>query len=83
MVEEQVPSKYYQKIENTKSYQDYLMKERAYIPQESIDNSFAESSNEINKISINNTSNKKHYYNKNSIYDSLNPLNAKNTIKIK
>ena len=74
---------YYQKIENTKSYQDYLMKERAYIPQESIDNSFAESSNEINKISINNTSNKKHYYNKNSIYDSLNPLNAKNTIKIK
>ena len=63
---------YYQKIENSKSYQDYLLKERAYIPQESIDNSFVESLNNINKDTINNSLYKKSIYNRNSIYNFLN-----------
>ena len=64
---------YYQKIENSKSYQDYLLKERAYIPQESIDNSFVESlSNNVKRDTISNTLNKKIIYNRNSIYNLIN-----------
>ena len=74
---------YYQKIEDSKSYQDYLLKERAYIPQESIDNSFAENSNNL-RDTINNIANKKSIiYKRNSLYDMLNPLNKKNMMKIK
>ena len=72
---------YYKRIEDSKSYQDYLLKERAYIPQESIDNSFVESSDE--RETSNKPINKKKVYLRNSIYDKLNPLNKKNMIKIK
>ena len=64
---------YYQKIENSKSYQDYLLKERAYIPQESIDNSFVESlNNNVKRDTISNTLNKKIIYDRNSIYNLIN-----------
>ena len=75
---------YYQNIENTKSYQDYLLKERAYLPQDTIDNSFFEINKDYKKNSIISVSKKRgSIYNKSSIYDSLNPLNSKNKIKIK
>ena len=81
-IDEILKFNYYKKIEDSKSYQDYLLKEKAYIPQESIDNSFAESSNN-NKDTINNATKSKYIFNRNSIYDLLNPLNKKNTMKIK
>ena len=73
---------YYQKIEESKQYQDYILKEREYIPQESINNSFVESIDNT-KENINKSSKKSCLYNRNSIYDILNPLNKRNTIKIK
>ena len=73
---------YYQKIEESKSYQDYLLKERQYFPQESIDNSFMESIDNT-KENINKSSKKKYLYQRSSIYDILNPLNKRNCIKIK
>ena len=81
-IDEILKFNYYKKIEDSKSYQDYLIKESAYIPQESIDNSFVESSNN-NKDTINNHTKSKYIFNRNSIYELLNPLNKKNTIKIK
>ena len=80
---------YYQKIENSKSYQEYLLKEKEYIPHDSTSISFFKNSIDNNKSNIDNNLNKKYSYsgiNNNSTinyYNSLNPLNKKNMIKIK
>lgn len=75
--------KYYKKIEDSKTYQDYLLKERAYIPQESIDNSFIQNYNNFLDTIHNNLKKKSFNYKRNSVYDMLNPLSKKNTMKIK
>ena len=75
---------YYDKIEKTKIYQDFLKKEKEVILKDSVNNSFMDDSN-INKVS--NKESKRFFKNlfspRQNIYDSLYLFNPKNMIKLK
>ena len=74
---------YYDKIERTKSYQNFLKKEKEVIPKDSVDNSFMEDSNEDEK----NKDNKRVFLNlmntRKSVYDLLYLFNPKNMVKLR
>ena len=73
--------KYYEKIEKSKSYKEFLKKERDIIPKDSVNNSFMEDS----KINQNNEYKKNFNLlkQKPSIYDLLYLFNPKNMFKLK
>ena len=75
---------YYEKIEKTKSYQDFLRKEKEVILKDSINNSFMDDSN-INKVE--NKENKRIFKTimnpRQSAYDALYIFNPKNLVKLR
>ena len=68
---------YYDKIENMKSYQEFLKKEKEIIPEKSINNQFVDDPNK-SKVKI-----KSLLKPRKSIYESLYLFNPKNMIKLR